>query len=75
MFVEGSWHVVVCSEARVDRSEPLLCVGPLPPSCPQLLVFTEVAPNWTGFRVLVKFTLGLKLGNCYGSTTASTEHQ
>ena len=34
---------------------------------------SEVAPNRTGFRVHVKFTLGLKLGNCYRSTTASTE--
>ena len=34
---------------------------------------SEVAPNRTRFRVHVKFTLGLKLGNCYRSTTASTE--
>ena len=34
---------------------------------------SEVAPNRTRFRVPVKFTLGLKLGNCYRSTTASTE--
>ena len=73
MFVEGNWHVEVCSEARVNRTEPLLCVDPLLPSCPIFRFKSEVAPSQKGFRVHVKFTLSLKLGNCYRSTTASTE--
>ena len=68
MFVEGNWHVEVCSEARVDRTEPLFFVGPLPPSNIYVARFfvsnfgvTEVAPNRNGFGVHVKFTLSSEI--------------
>ena len=44
MFVEGHWHVEVCSEAKVNRTEPFLCVDPLPPSCPIFQIF-DLSPK------------------------------